>query len=239
MPMQQLPLGVGLRATSVFESFFPGANAALVAGLVRRAAERGEAPLWIWGGKGLGKTHLLQATCVRATQGARRAAYLPLGAAAAVTPEMLTGLESLDLVCVDDLEAVAAARDWESALFRLWNDLQERGGNLVLAAATPPAALHIAMPDLASRLRASAVYQLRPLTDLEQPDALRLKAAQRGIELPDGTLQYLVRRLPRDFAALCGVLDELDLAGLTAQRRLTVPFVRSVLEAERAATASD
>ena len=49
-------------------------------------------------------------------------------------------------------------------------------------------------------------------------------------ELPDDTLSYLTRRAPRDFAALCRLLDELDTEALAAQRRLTVPFVRQVLE---------
>jgi len=51
-----------------------------------------------------------------------------------------------------------------------------------------------------------------------------------GIELNEDVLQYLQRRLPRDLGALCDALDQLDGAALAQQRRLTVPFVRSVLQ---------
>ena len=65
---------------------------------------------------------------------------------------------------------------------------------------------------------------------LEQGAALTMRAAVLGLELPAETLGYLQRRLPRDFAALCEVLDRLDDAALARQRALTVPFVRSVLD---------
>jgi len=63
----------------------------------------------------------------------------------------------------------------------------------------------------------------------EQLAALRLRAQQRGFELPDETARYLQRRLPRDLRSLFAVLDELDAAALAAQRRLTVPFIKDVL----------
>jgi len=58
---------------------------------------------------------------------------------------------------------------------------------------------------------------------------LKLRARHRGLELPEETAQYLLRRLPRDMATLYDWLDLLDVAALAAKRRLTVPFVREVL----------
>ena len=119
---------------------------------------------------------------------------------------------------------------WERALFGLYNDLQERGGNLVLSAAAAPAGIPVRLADLASRFAACVVFQLRGLDETEQGIALQERARSLGVELPDETLQYLQRRLPRDLAVLCAALDRLDAASLSHQRRLTVPFVRSVLE---------
>ncbi|MGW8310551.1 MAG: HdaA/DnaA family protein, partial [Thiogranum sp.] len=56
------------------------------------------------------------------------------------------------------------------------------------------------------------------------------RAEQRGFELPEDTGRYLLRRLPRDLPALMKLLERLDTASLAAQRKLTVPFVKSVLE---------
>jgi DnaA-homolog protein len=227
--MEQLPLGVRLRAASSFASFQPGPNAPLVAALEARAVTSGLAPLWLYAPPGAGRTHLLQATCALAGARGLRAGYLPL-AAAWPTAEMTAGLEQLDVVCLDDLERVVGDAAWERALFALYNDLGERGGNLVISAHAAPAALGIALPDLASRLAACIVWQLRPLDEAEQGMALLTRARALGIELPEETLQYLQRRLPRDLGALCDALDRLDAAALSQQRRLTVPFVRSVLQ---------
>jgi len=77
---------------------------------------------------------------------------------------------------------------------------------------------------------ASAVYQLRDLDDAGRLEALRLRAAQRGLQLPSETADYLLRRMPRDLPSLFELLDHLDEASLVAQRRLTVPFIRDALE---------
>jgi DnaA family protein len=86
------------------------------------------------------------------------------------------------------------------------------------------------LPDLSSRFAASAVFQLRALDECEQREALRLRAHLRGFELPEETARYMQRRFPRDMRTLYNLLDTLDAAALVAQRRLTVPFIRSVLQ---------
>jgi DnaA family protein len=71
--------------------------------------------------------------------------------------------------------------------------------------------------------------RIQPLADDEQSAALSLRAAQLGLELPADVAQFLLRRLPRDMTSLCDALDRLDQASLATQRRLTVPFVRTVI----------
>jgi len=227
--MEQLPLGVRLRPASTMAAFRVGENGALVAALEARARTPSMSPLLVWSAAGHGRTHLLQAACAQAGEAGRRAGYLPL-AEPWFEPAMLVGLESLDLVCLDDVGAVLGRDPWERALFGLYNDLHERGGNLVLSAGAAPAGLTVRLPDLASRFAACVVFQLRALDDTDQGIALQDRARSLGVELPDETLQYLQRRLPRELAALCAALDRLDAASLSHQRRLTVPFVRSVLE---------
>jgi DnaA-homolog protein len=226
--VEQLPLGVRLRASASFATFARGENGAALAALETRSRVSG-APLWIWGPPGSGRTHLLQAACGAAARAGRSCAYLPLSAPW-LKPEQLAGLEALELLALDDIGAVLGTDAFESALFRLYRELAEREAQLLIADAAPPATLAIRLPDLASRLRASEVWQLRPLAEAAQGEALTARAQLLGLELPADTLQFLQRRVPRDFAALCGLLDTLDERALAAQRRLTVPFVREVLE---------
>jgi DnaA family protein len=143
--------------------------------------------------------------------------------------DVVTGMGELALVCLDDAEAVLGDPQWERALFRLHQALDEQGGRMVVSATKPPAALPIKLRDLASRLNGGLVLTLQPLEDTEQVEVLKLRAQLRGFDLPEETAQFLIRRLPRDMAKLCGFLDRLDRASLIAQWRLTVPFVKQVL----------
>jgi DnaA family protein len=144
---------------------------------------------------------------------------------------VLEGLPQLECLCLDDFDTVVGHGDWERAVFALLRELEDVGGSLILAAQAPPALLTWVLPDLGSRCAAGAVLQLRLLDEAEQSQALKLRARVRGFELPDETLQWLQRRFPRDMASLYALLDTLDEAALIAQRRLTIPFIREVLNA--------
>jgi len=221
--VKQLALGVRLRADAQFESFWPGQNGEIVAAL----KASGSAPLWLWGARGSGKTHLLQAVCAAAGEAA---AYFPLDRSLALPPEALAGFEHSRVLCVDDADAVAGDPAWERALFRLFNDAAELRTRLIFAAAAPPRQAKWSLDDWRSRAAACIVYQLRELDDAGRIEALRLRAAQRGLQLPYETSEYLLKRLPRDLPSLFDILDQLDEASLAAQRRLTIPFIRDALE---------
>ena len=221
--MKQLALGVRLRAEAVFASFWPGENAEVLAAL----KSPGPAPLWLWGARGTGKTHLLQAVCAA---GGDAAAYFPLQRSLGLPPEALAGYERTPVLCVDDVDAVAGDLAWERALFRLFNEAGDLRHRLIFAAAAPPRQGEWLLDDWRSRAAACVVYQLRELDDAGRIKALQLRAAQRGLDLPDETSEYLLKRMPRDLHSLFEVLDQLDEASLVAQRRLTIPFIRDALE---------
>ncbi len=227
--MRQLPLGVQLGITLRFETFTTGRNAEAVEALRRISDGVSGNPVWIYGGTGTGKSHLLQAACAQAGGAGRTTGYLPLAVVRKEGSAILDGFERLDLVALDDLDAIAGDDAWEMALFSLFNGLAEQGGRLAMAALHTPAVTGIRLPDLVSRLSASEIHRLEPLAESEQPAALKLRAERRGLELPEETLGFLTRRAPRDFATLCRMLDALDSESLAAQRRLTVPFVRDWL----------
>jgi DnaA family protein len=232
MTPTQIPLGIGLRDSSVFASFWPGRNRPVVDALLGLIPHQPPTCVWLHGTSGLGKTHLLQALCARAGERSESAAYLPLADARSMGSDVLVGLGELALVCLDDAESVLGDSEWERALFRLHQELDERRGRMIISATKPPAALPIKLRDLASRLNGGLVLTLQPLEDAEQVEVLKLRAQLRGFDLPEDTAQFLIRRLPRDMTKLCGFLDRLDRASLIAQRRLTVPFVKQVLAEE-------
>jgi DnaA family protein len=224
--MSQLVLPLRLADHAVFASFLDTGNESLVATLFALADGESGQGCWIWGAAATGKTHLLQAVCDRAGD---RSVYLPLGILAESGPGILEGLSSRELVCIDDVDRVTGMPGWEIALFTLCNELQESGGQLIIAAASAPREAGIELADLESRMSRLPVFQLRPLDEQERVTALQLRANHRGLELPDETAAYLLRRSRRDMRSLYELLDRLDLEALRAKRKLTIPFVRDVL----------
>jgi len=225
---RQLPLSVRLRDAATFAAFEPGDNGAVLAwlqGHIGAGPERG----WLWGPVGSGRSHLLQAACHAAVDRGLRAIYLPAEELVTDAPAVLEGLEHCGLVALDDLGELAGHRRAELALFDLCNRLAEQGGLLLAAASAAPLSHAWTLADLASRLAAAAVFRLRPLNDATKLVALQRRAKLRGLELPTATARFILSRADRRPEALFELLDELDLASLVAQRRLTVPFVRKLL----------
>jgi DnaA-homolog protein len=229
--VQQLPLGVRLPDRAVFASFLAARNREAVDYVGRLAGGEISGTAWVCGASSSGKSHLLQAVCARASD-SMRAGYVPLQELAPLGVEVLEGMRQLECLCIDDLEQIVGRIDWERGLFGIVRDAEDSGARIVVAAKSPPSLLAWALPDLGSRLAASAVFQLRALDESEQQEALQLRARLRGFELQEETSRWLQRRFPRDMRALYGILDTLDEAALVAQRKLTVPFIRSVLREE-------
>ncbi|PMR72661.1 DnaA regulatory inactivator Hda [Billgrantia endophytica] len=225
----QLPLGVGLRDDATFASFLPGSNATLMDRLSHQLDEGGEPFLYLWGAPGTGRTHLLQAACHAASDRDMRALYLPLEELGHFPPLMLEEVERLDLVAIDDVDAVVGRKRWEEGLFHAFNRLRDAGRHLIMAAGVSPRQLPTKLPDLASRLTWGVTFHLQGLDDEERLQALQLRARIRGMQLPGDVARYILHRGPRGLGELCEALAVLDSASLSAQRRLTIPFVKQAL----------
>ncbi|NCT67548.1 MAG: DnaA regulatory inactivator Hda [Rhodanobacteraceae bacterium] len=232
----QLPLALRWPAHQRFDSFHAGANAAVVE-LLRSAAVDAEAPwLYLAGPHGSGRTHLLIAACAAASAAGRSAQYLSLAALGAARATRIRQFGGSDLLAIDDLDALAGEREAEHALFDLYNRCRAERTTLLFAATLPPAHLGIGLPDLVSRLSACTQVLLKPLDEVERRTLLRARARERGIELDDGVLDWMFTRRKRDLATLFDLLDRIDRASLAAKRRVTVPFLRTLLGGEEKAS---
>ncbi|MEW7979816.1 MAG: DnaA regulatory inactivator Hda [Candidatus Sedimenticola endophacoides] len=227
---RQLALGITPRVEASLENFTPGDNAETLAHLSTCAQGHGEPFLYLWGGNGTGKSHLLQAACQLAGGEGRNSVFIPLEQAALFTPEILEGLDSLALVCIDDLHRIGGQRAWEEALFHLFNRLRASGCPLIVSARHAPSTLPVTLPDLGSRLGWGLTLRLRELNDEQKTRALIDSAARRGLTMSAEAAGYILRHCPREMGALQHLLDALDRASLEAQRRLTIPFIKSCLE---------
>lgn len=224
----QIPLALRFEADHELRAFHGSAE--LVALLEDVALAARKDWLYLAGAPGYGKTHLLLAACAHARAAGLDALYLSLPALAGRLPEALMGQERAALFCFDGIEAIAGEREDEVALFHFHNAARAAGARIVYAASLMPSALPLALPDLRSRLEQCTRIALEPLDEPGRREVLRQRAARRGLELDEAVLDWLFRRVGRDLATLTQLLDRLDRASLAEQRRLTIPFLREVLE---------
>ena len=224
----QLPLALRYPPDQRLDTFVAAPAGAIEQLQALAAGDSGDW-LYLVGPGGVGKTHLLLATCAATEAAGRRVAYLPLAAAAGRLRDALVALEGNDLLALDGLEAIAGNRDDEVALFDAHNRARANGSHIVYTAHANPDALGIGLPDLRSRLAQCARINLQPLDDEGRREVLRQRARRRGWVLEEAALDWLLKRVERDLAGLTALLDRLDSASLAAQRRITVPFLRQVL----------
>ncbi|MEH6455626.1 MAG: DnaA regulatory inactivator Hda [Cocleimonas sp.] len=232
MSSEQLALNVTLKEGLRFESFFieeGSANSELLA-ILKSFVDSSEAQQNIlWGESLSGKTHLLQACCAKQAENNHSVSYIPLKVLSLHGAEVLKGLANSSLVVIDDVDNVIGDKTWETALFNLINQTRDKQQRLLLSSTNNPRQLDCILPDLASRLIWGGSYQLQTLSDEDKSKALKARAEQRGFELSDRVLDYLFRHYPRDIESLMDILDKLDQESLRLKTKITVPFVKQVL----------
>ena len=227
---KQIPLIFSKYEQIDFDLFEEGENQSALQHLKNILTGNDKLNVYLWGRTGTGKSHLLQALCTAAAKEQLNIAYIPLGEAKSLSPQMLEGLEYLALICLDDIDSIAGDSEWEQAIFHLYNKLRDVHTPLVITAHHSPKGSPIQLPDLKSRLAWDHVYHLLPLDEKSALLALQGRARSRGFDLPDEVSDYLLKRVARDMHNLFAILDRLDKASLIAKKKLTVPLVKDLLD---------
>ena len=227
---QQMILNVATGDGLSFESFYTSEPNHELVDLMSAFSEGSDSSqMFIWGETHSGKTHLLQACCNLATNLGQRVSYLPLKALAGYGSGVTHGLESMDIIAVDDVDLIVGNRDWEEALFDLINHSRTSQQRLLFSGTENPRHLKCSLPDLASRLIWGETYTLHSLSNDDKRLALKQRAAKRGIDLSDRVLDYLDRHYPRDMGSMLAILEVIDQESIRQQTKITVPFVKQVL----------
>lgn len=227
--VSQLTFPLQLQEDATFTNFFSGKNIATVDYLKKFLAGETEQFIYLWGKSQVGLSHILQAACQEVSTAQRRAFYLPLSEHMNISPQCCESLENFNLICIDDVHLVAKNKLWEEAIFHLFNRIIAMGNRLIVSAKTVPNDIEFSLPDLKSRMASNIVFQLHEISDDEKQLVLQQRAAKRGMILNDEVAVYLLQHHPRKFSNLLSILDKLDKESLVQQRKLTIPFVKDVL----------
>jgi DnaA family protein len=229
--LHQLPLPLSFNLEHGFEQYHEVGNAEVVAHIRCAACGNGEKFIFLWGDEGSGKSHLLQAFCRESQRFGHSSAYLPLRMLKAFGPEIFDGLEHQQTVCIDDLDLIAGDGAWELVLFDMFNRLLDSGHTLLVSAKSRPDCLNLALPDLQTRLSWGLSLMLRPLDDDGRLAIINQRAKALGLDVSAKVGQFILAHYRRDLPSLMALLDQLDHATMAAQRKLTIPFLKSYLQA--------
>ncbi len=221
----QLVLDLKLKSDATFDNFMVGQNEIAVNVLKAFAEGRGDSYCFVWSHSGDGLSHLLQAVCHRAKENM----YLPLAELKVFGPDFLEGIDSVPLVCIDDIHLIAGDPAWEEALFHVFNRIHERGHRLIFGAHHVAAECGFQLKDLLSRIASGASYPLLALCDEDKMLLLQQTAKRRGFNLPIEVARYFLAHYPRDMRTQLSILEKLDFVSLQEKHKVTLPFAKSIL----------
>ena len=235
----------GLRPDLLFENFVPGEANAFSLTAAKTLAKGGDEPdltqLFIYGGTGLGKTHLIHAIGNRflAAHPDARVRYAQArdfmsDVVAAFRHDREAKLRekyhSLDLLLVDDIQYIGGDRQrTQEEFFYLFNLLQDRRSFVAFACDRLPAKIDGLPPRLTSRLTASMMTHLLP-PDLElRVDILLQKAAERGVDLEERVARFVAEHVKSNVRELEGAFKRVAAHAKFAGKDITVEICRGAL----------
>ena len=224
--INQTVLPVSLPDYATFENFLPAANERSVVLLKQLLTEKiANKTCYIWGETGTGKTHLLYSACKISTN----SAYIPLKQTR-FQPEALDGLDENEIICIDDVQAIATQSNWERSLMMILTKVESTKKILLFAGSAPPQELGFELRDLTSRFCGLQLLKLRPVNDTEKSVILIDRAARRGITIDETVARYILNHHARNMHSLISLLDRIDDVSLKSQRKVTIPFLKNLEE---------
>lgn len=228
--MKQIPLDIGLTPRPRLHTLVIGPNAQVLAH-VRQVLQQPHlpaTPTYVWGPAGSGKSHLLQAVLQDLHEQGRMAGWLD--ARSTCDGYVREFDPRWSAVLLDEVDLYTPAQQ-HTAFNWFINALTPQQGEprWVLAAGSLPTSDLPLREDVRTRLGWGQVFALQPLGDDDVHTALQQAATERGLELGDDVVRYMLTRFSRNLGSLNELLAMLDDYSLQTHRALTVPLLKQML----------
>ncbi len=245
MPRQSEEVGAPLDPRFTFDSFVVGKPNEFAYACARRVAENPGSkefnPLFLYGGVGLGKTHLMHAVGAELTRRATRQATVAYMSAekfmyrfiAAIrsqqTIEFKDQLRSVDVLMIDDLQFLIGKDNTQEEFFHTFNALIEAGKQIVVSADKSPSDLSGIEDRLRTRLGHGIVADLHATTFELRISILEAKAARANVDVPPRVLDFLAHKITSNVRELEGALNRLIAHAQLFSRPITLETAQEVL----------
>jgi chromosomal replication initiator protein len=227
-----------------FDDYIVGGSNRFAHAAARAVAERPAQtynPLFIYGGVGLGKTHLLHAVghAVNRDYPDYRVVYttserfmneMIKAIREGSTEEFRDHYRGVDVLLIDDIQFIAGKESTQEEFFHTFNALHDSGKQIVISCDKPPKALNPLEDRLRSRFEWGLIADIQP-PDLETRIAiLRSKAEMQDLPVPQDVIQYLARRVPSNIRELEGSLNRIIAYASLNERQLSVDLAAAALD---------
>ncbi len=183
----------------------------------------------IWGQEGRGKSYIMQGLHSKYLQENKKTFNFSFKDKRLTSPEILSNLESLEALFIEDFESMEMSEDWERAMFNLINECYITRTKIYLSSNTVTKDLSIELVDLASRLLSFTAIEIPEITEEEKIQALIQSSKRKGFLLDEKTIQYIVSYTSRSLSDLLKLLSELDSFSLKKKKKISPSLVREMV----------
>jgi DnaA family protein len=228
--IRQIALPLSLDRQYSFENFISDRADLIIASLKALIQGDGEAQIGLWGTTASGKTHLLNASADYARQKSVVLQIYDAKQLLQCDANEFEGFSHCDVLAIDNLDAIAGNAEWEACFYQVINRCRDGDYRFVFAMAHRPEDVETTLDDFRSRLQWGLMLQLPSSDDIEIRQILRKRAQLIGIELAEDVISYLMTHHARNLATQMAILQRLDGASLSQQRKITIPLIKQALQ---------
>ena len=235
--------GAPLDARFTFDSWVVGKSNEFATAAARRVAEDTKAtinPLFLYGGVGLGKTHLMTAIAwhVRRRHPQRKVMYLSAekfmfqfirAMRSKDTMSFKEQFRSVDVLMIDDVQFIAGKDATQEEFFHTFNALVDQNKQIVLSADKSPSDLEGVEERVKSRLGWGLVADIHPTTYELRLGILQAKAERTGVAIPVKVLEFLAHKITQNIRELEGALNRITAHATLIGRPITIDSAQEVL----------
>ena len=227
-----------------FDTFVVGKPNALAHAAARRVVESAALPfnpLFIYGGVGLGKTHLMHAIAHAIEEQSPEKTVMYLSAEKFMyqfvkalrndsTMNFKEQFRSVDVLMIDDIQFIAGKESTQEEFFHTFNALVDQNKQIIISADKAPGDLSGLDERLRSRLAWGLVADIHPTTYDLRLGILQTKRAQLGADVPDSVLEFLALKVTSNIRELEGALNRIVAHADVSRQDITLESTQEVLQ---------
>lgn len=216
----QIPISFGFYTKKTFSNFIVGNNLDLYTSLLN--INKDKQLILIYGEKSSGKSHICEALT-----------HLDLGHYLNINEN--TQLDNIDchaeydLIIIDNLDKIILKNNCEEKIFSLINNQILNNTSAVVTSTKDIDKCNLKLNDLSSRLISDKIFNIKDLNDEEKIEIMMSYCSDRGLEVSEKVLNYIINNCSRDLYFLCAFIKTLDHVSLSMKRRVTIPFIKKAI----------